>query len=72
MIYTCWGCGWRINSIINQLLFEHHPFCSELCINLFIKNNRRRAAVQDWYENGVWGNWKKERKVNRVRPRRWI
>jgi hypothetical protein len=81
MIYTCWNCGWRINQrnfgesdnprIGKHLLYDHHAFCCEGCIiNYSWKTNKKAEPTQDWEENGVYGKWKEERKVRRVRNKK--
>lgn len=42
-----------------HVLFEHHPFHNNYCIELFLKNKRRRAKDSDLYLD----IWKKERKI---------
>jgi len=91
MILLCQNCGWRINErrdcknnpeqIGKYLLYNHKPFCSELCIeNTKAKpyDITRPIIPSDWNElgdsnpsrpNGI-ENWKTERKINRSRPMR--
>jgi hypothetical protein len=79
MIFNCHGCGWRINQRYNNkdidskdvgkhLIYEHIPFCSEYCIDLYKRNPILKTCQRqspDWNENGVNGYWKIERKTNR-------
>ena len=56
-----------------HLLYNHKAFCSEYCIekakgNPHILN--RNVIPSDWNEqgrglNGIYGNWKTDRKINR-------
>jgi len=71
MIYTCWGCGWRIKErmrcvdpkdIGKHVLFQHHPFHDKYCIDLFINNNYKRTQTQDLDE----AEWKAARKLRRT------
>ena len=71
MIYRCWNCGWRINQrytsytdkIGTHLLYDHVPFCSEYCIDLYklLKTKPKESPKSDWYED----EWKLKRKINR-------
>jgi hypothetical protein len=77
MIYNCAFCGWRINQRYNHpelkkeevgkyLLHEHKPFCHEYCIEWYkCCKTKPIYPVSDLYENGRWGDWKTERKINR-------
>lgn len=77
---TCgWRINQRYNRTIAQedvgkhLLYNHMAFCSEYCIekakedprilNLYIMPTDWNE--QGWTENGVYSNWKIERKLNR-------
>ncbi len=80
MIYRCWHCGWRIRQrkegeadnprIGKHELWNHHPFCSDYCIELYKKQVKKtgdilpEAPCSDWEENDVYGYgyWKIERK----------
>lgn len=67
------------NSSISQekigthLLYNHMAFCSESCIENAKENPivlKRQVRPSDWDEqgwtqNGVYSNWKIERKINR-------
>ena len=91
MIFLCQNCGWRINQrkdtrnnpekIGKYLLYEHKPFCSNLCINMTkAKPYTLTQPIEpsDWEESGYINlnrpngieNWKTERKIGRVRPNR--
>jgi hypothetical protein len=42
-------------------LWNHHPFCSDYCIELYKEYGRTtKALIADWEENGVYGYWKKK------------
>lgn len=78
MIYLCQSCGWRINernhttheNIGKHLLYNHMAFCSNNCIEHAKSNPQilgRTVKPSDWNEegwteNGVWSNWKTNRK----------
>lgn len=56
------------------LLYRHMPFCHQSCIDR-LKDEKKRMnrfnneyiQASDWNENGRLGEWKKERKINRIR-----
>lgn len=51
-----------------HLTYKNLPFCTQLCIEEYkLGLVKKRASPQDYWENGIWGNWKIERKINRVR-----
>ena len=50
-----------------HMLYDHKAFCSEYCIEVFKMYPKPRQPIQDFWENGEWGDWKKERKIGRVR-----
>lgn len=61
-----------------HLLYNHMAFCSEYCIesakaNPFVIKRQVRPSdwdEQGWTQNGVYSNWKIERKLNRpTRPK---
>lgn len=63
------------NQIGKHLVCEGKPFCSKYCVEDYNKQSQfkknMQASPQDYWENGVWGNWKVERKINRSpRPKR--
>jgi hypothetical protein len=86
MIYLCQNCGWRINqrlsnkntpeNIGKHFLYNHQPFCSEMCIEEAKLNPYRlirNVKPSDWDEQG-WTNhecpnsienWKMKRKTNK-------
>jgi len=88
MIYRCWHCGWRINGrrsgeednprIGRHMIWNSHPFHDEGCIEDYKKENCKtgdnsyEAPTADYTESGRWGEWKKERKIGRIRrTNRW-
>lgn len=56
------------------LLHDHKAFCSRECICVFKDASVYKQAIRkppsDYWENGVCGNWKIQRKINRVRKNR--
>ena len=56
-------------------MYLHHPFCSEKCVEqykyIFKKSGDKNDASpadwneQGWYIQGIYSNWKIERKINR-------
>lgn len=53
-----------------HLLYKHRAFCSKGCIELAKRYPillEREVIPSDWEENGIIREWKKDRKINRIR-----
>lgn len=69
--------GVKDEDVGKHKLHDGKAFCNECCIdnykNLSQLKKNIRAPPSDYWENGIWGEWKKERRLrNKIKPQQAV
>lgn len=74
---SCWDGGEKTDVpadwVGKCVLCDHHPFCDELCVAGYKYQSNRGTVFEKPHLSGEekhFGEWKRQRKVGRVRPKR--